>query len=60
MNEYTCDVCHQTFKYAWSDEEAKKELEQNFGVSVEECGLVCDDCYKKMCEQAISMTSKRQ
>jgi hypothetical protein len=46
--EYTCAACHQTFKYAWSDEEAKKELEQKFGIPVEECGIVCDDCYKKM------------
>jgi hypothetical protein len=30
-------------------EEMKTELEKNFpGVPVEECGIICDDCYNEI------------
>lgn len=45
---YKCSACGGTFEKGWSDEEAKKELADKFDVPVEECAIVCDDCYKKM------------
>ena len=45
-NVFTCAMCGETFQKEWSDEEAQFEAGEN-GLSVDECGLVCDDCYKK-------------
>jgi hypothetical protein len=48
-NTYTCAMSHQTFEKEWTDEEALEELTRNFGLStVEDCAIVCDDCYKKV------------
>lgn len=45
--KYTCAVCHITYDAEWSDEEAIEELRDKFGaVNVENCELVCDDCFK--------------
>lgn len=48
---YKCQVCKGTFEKGWSDEEAAQEFKDTkwrTGVSLEETGLVCDDCYDKM------------
>ena len=51
-NEYKCANCGGIFKYGWSEDEAKKEAEENFGKPVDKWNdkplLICDDCYKKM------------
>ena len=48
-NEYQCAVCNGVFEKGWSDEEAREELGENFPwCSVNDCELVCDDCYSKM------------
>lgn len=47
-DKYTCTACGETFNKGWSDEKAKAELDETFGMPVEECDLVCDGCYKKM------------
>lgn len=47
-NEYQCSVCEGVFDKGWTDEEAKAELDVKFQVPVEQCDVVCDDCYKKM------------
>lgn len=48
-NEYKCCVCEGVFEKGWTDEEAKKEKDELFGdVPLEDCCLVCDDCYKNM------------
>jgi len=45
-NEYTCEKCQGTFIKGWSDEEAKAELDRNFpGMEIENCAMICDDCY---------------
>ena len=45
---YRCSVCKKVYEFG-NDEEALDELATNFpGTSVDECGIVCDDCYKKM------------
>lgn len=50
-NEYQCAMCKGIFEKIWSDEEALKEMETNFGPFPENvqvpCIIVCDDCYKK-------------
>ncbi len=49
MEQFKCAMCEQTFDKAWTDKEAKDELENTFGlISIEDCDVVCDDCYKKM------------
>lgn len=48
---YTCAVCRGTFEKGWSEEEAQAELKQDFNVPVEQCDIVCDDCYKEMFPQ---------
>ena len=46
---YVCEVCGGEFEFGWSDDEAKAELAETFpGIGIEECGTVCDDCFKKM------------
>ena len=48
-NQYKCAACHGVFDKGWSDEEAKAELGVNFpGMTTDDCGIVCDDCYKAM------------
>jgi len=48
MNDqtYVCAICNQAFIKGWSDEEAIAELENDFvGFSLDQCKIVCDDCY---------------
>lgn len=50
MEEFRCAVCGRAFQ---SDREAEAlaELHANFGpISVEECAVVCDDCYNDIAE----------
>ena len=50
-NHYKCARCDGVFEYEWTDEEAIKEKEQNFpSISLKECIIVCDDCYKELME----------
>lgn len=45
-NEYRCTICKIIWEKGWCDDEAKQELKDNFGnFSVDECEVVCDDCY---------------
>jgi DNA-directed RNA polymerase subunit RPC12/RpoP len=46
---YKCSVCGITYKKGWTDEEAKEELCDTFGdIAIEDCDIVCDDCYIKI------------
>lgn len=51
-NEYQCAHCKGVFEKGWSDDEALKEAEVNFGKPVSKWKdipvLVCDDCYNLM------------
>lgn len=43
---YKCAICKGKFIKGQTDEEAERELKENYpGYSIEECELVCDDCY---------------
>ena len=44
--EYRCEMCQGIFKFGWSPEEATAEADEH-GLDIEECGMVCDPCYKK-------------
>jgi hypothetical protein len=47
--QYTCAICNGTFNMGWSDDEAIAELKEEFpGVDIEDCSIVCDNCYKRM------------
>jgi hypothetical protein len=50
-DQFKCALCKDIFDTeedkGWNEEKRVKELRQNFGnVPVEECDVVCDDCYK--------------
>lgn len=46
---YTCATCRETYNKGWTDEEAKKEKDDSFPeFEIEDCAMVCDDCYNKM------------
>ena len=46
-NEYKCAKCGGIFQNDWSEKGALLEQSENFpGVGVEDCEVVCDDCYK--------------
>jgi len=48
-NEYRCEACNGVFEKGWSDDQARSELGEAFpGVGTEDCGMVCDDCYRDM------------
>ena len=53
MNTYKCARCKNTYEYEtdWSEDDRTSEMKANFGDSMttDQCSLVCDDCYKKMC-----------
>ena len=44
--KYRCTMCKGIFEFGWSPEEATIEAEEH-GLDIEECGMVCDPCYKK-------------
>ena len=45
-NQFKCAMCGGTFDKDWSDSEAEAEADDN-GFDIDDCDLVCDDCYKK-------------
>ncbi len=49
-NEYLCAACGGIFEKGQTEEEALKEKEANGwgAVPMEDCDVVCDDCYKKI------------
>ena len=48
-NTYVCSACKCKFEKDWSDDEALKEKDKNFkNIAIEDCDIVCDDCYKKI------------
>jgi hypothetical protein len=51
-DEFQCEVCKGIFKKDWSQAEALEELFTNFGkVNLDDCIIVCDDCYTKLMEE---------
>jgi hypothetical protein len=49
LNTFKCSHCGGIFEKGWSDEEALKELEDNFGVTEKnkDVDILCDDCYEE-------------
>ena len=51
-NEFRCAMCGGVFEKGNSDEEALEELNGNFpNIDIDDCELVCEDCYNKMIEE---------
>ena len=50
METYICAMCKGIFEKETPEEEAVDELHELFGpdVEVEDCDLVCDDCFEKI------------
>lgn len=47
--EYACGMCHDVFEKTTPEYEAKAKLKKYFGdVSVEDCDIVCEDCWQKI------------
>lgn len=46
LNQYECEMCHGIFEFGWTDEEATEEAESK-GIDMNNCGIVCDVCYKQ-------------
>jgi len=48
-SEFTCAMCRNTYVKGQTDEEAMEETNSHWpGTSIEECGVVCDDCWQWM------------
>lgn len=48
-DQYQCWSCGGTFNKGWSDKEAIEELHNRMpGLNLDECAVVCDDCYNEM------------
>ena len=48
---FTCDSCGKTYPKGWTDEEAMQETQEMFGsVPIDDCNVICDDCYKIIME----------
>ena len=48
-HDYECAECHGIYEKAWSDEEAIQEKEALFpNVNIEDCEIVCDDCFNNI------------
>jgi DNA-directed RNA polymerase subunit RPC12/RpoP len=56
VTEFTCASCGETFDRDpdWTAEDAKDEYERAFGrpVRMEDVGVVCDDCHRKIMDWA--------
>jgi hypothetical protein len=47
-NEFKCFICKEVFEKGWTEQEAIVELNANYpGFTIEDCDMVCDDCYQK-------------
>ena len=42
--QFRCEMCHEVFDLGWTEEEAQAEAEEK-GLDIDNCGMVCDDCY---------------
>jgi len=52
----TCEYCLQTFCPEWSEQESLQEKERNFGgMPLEECALLCTNCFVKVMLHAESI-----
>ena len=43
--QFRCEMCHEVFDLGWTEEEARAEAEGK-GLDINDCVLVCDDCYR--------------
>jgi len=49
---FMCARCGEEFESDWSEEEALEEKNRLFGaVPIEQCSVVCDDCFKIIMRQ---------
>lgn len=50
--EFRCAICGGVFTKGWSEEEAIAEMKRDFpNFDLEQCDVVCDDCYRDIMEE---------
>jgi hypothetical protein len=50
---FTCAHCRKSFVSAWTQEEALAEKDRDYPqFPLEECAVLCDDCYRRYSEWA--------
>ena len=59
MSEYKCKICEGVFESDWTEEEARQEEKDTFGVNDPNGVVVCDDCYKAVMKGAQCGNYKR-
>lgn len=47
-DEYTCNLCGETYTATIDADEADQEYEEYFGEPQDDDAVICDDCWKKM------------
>jgi len=58
-NEYECAMCHNVYKKGQAEKDAVNELNENFSnLTIDECVLVCDDCYPIVLENGNKNNNK--
>lgn len=46
---FICAECGGTFEKGWTDEEAAAECQERFpGNQLDQCAVVCDECYQRI------------
>ena len=49
---FTCSMCGNTYDKGWTDEEAAAEKNELWGsVPLDDCDVVCEDCFQKIMPQ---------
>ena len=53
---FKCDECGNVYEKNLSEEEAVEQLASEFpGANINECGIVCDDCYNEMMSDGLGI-----
>jgi len=47
-DEYTCELCGETYEATTDADEADQEYREYFGEPQEDDHIICDDCWKKI------------
>ena len=58
QNEFTCDMCRNTYEKEWTDDEAEAEMKEIWGViPKEDRAIVCDDCFNSIEQNTLKKVS---
>jgi hypothetical protein len=61
MNNYTCDLCHETYEQTIDDNEAYEEFKNKYPEMIGNVlGILCADCNSKVEKWLNSLTKKEK